>query len=394
MAQTPESGWLNLGEIRWLNLGEIQHSVMTFACKSSIQDTELLQVAPLKSINRSSKTKTLLFTWTRNPLAKENPKEFLRLGIQGAHQANQNLDGFQEGLQAGNGIYFASDPIHSYSFGNILVVVEASPDVELGFSEDSKVPLSTIKQRTPGLFYQWNSGFVGEYAFVVRDEKAIQLETAYSLAGNIPVPFKDKAPFKAPASGDWKEAFKYVQDVTSFVSDVNEGESGRKLGSHAYTRPLINLETQKLNPQGVLAAIRAEFWHFHPSVKRGWSKLYPNGSLVNNQLPNCNKNLSLGNDRVKAYKFGCASDVLRTLNRFLEGDDWRGVSLSEAFWILQASEHISKEATLPADWGGLNQLVQDQFANSGALNRANDAIVAYQILLSHFQKWSLQNWIK
>jgi len=24
VAQTPESGWLNLGEIRWLNLGEIQ----------------------------------------------------------------------------------------------------------------------------------------------------------------------------------------------------------------------------------------------------------------------------------------------------------------------------------------------------------------------------------
>jgi hypothetical protein len=25
VAQTPERGWLNLGEIRWLNLGEIQH---------------------------------------------------------------------------------------------------------------------------------------------------------------------------------------------------------------------------------------------------------------------------------------------------------------------------------------------------------------------------------
>jgi len=30
VAQTPESGWLNLGEIRWLNLGEIQHNIAMF----------------------------------------------------------------------------------------------------------------------------------------------------------------------------------------------------------------------------------------------------------------------------------------------------------------------------------------------------------------------------
>ncbi|MEI8027909.1 MAG: hypothetical protein WCI18_16280 [Pseudomonadota bacterium] len=368
-------------------------AVMTFACKSNVQDAELLQVAPVKSISRSSKTKTLLFTWTSNPLAKVNPKEFLRLGLQGAHEANQKLQDFQEGLQAGNGVYFASDPIHSYSFGNILVVVEAGPDVELGFSEDSIVPLAIIKQRTPGLFYRWNSGFVGDYAFVARDQKAIKLDTAFSMAGNSPLPFKDKAPFKTPASGDWKDAFKYVEDVTSFVNAINEGEADRKQGEKVFSKPLFTLETQKLNPHGVLAAIEAEFWHLHPNVKRGWNKLYPNGSLVNDQLPHCNKNLSVGNDKVKATKFGCAADVIRTLNRFLEGSDWRGVSISEAFLILQASEHISKEATMPSDWAGLNQLIQDQFASSGALNRANDAVAAYQVLLNHFKAWSLQNWI-
>ena len=97
---------------------------------------------------------------------------------------------------------------------------------------------------------------------------------------------------------------------------------------------------------------------------------------------------------MKATKFGCAADVIRTLKRFLEGSDWRGVSISEAFLILQASEHIAKEATMPSDWAGLNQLIQDQFASSGALNRANDAFAAYQILLTHFKTWSLQSWIK
>lgn len=239
--------------------------------------------------------KTLLFTWTYDSSAARDPKGFLRRSLVDIHKQNDALTGFVEGLQAGYGVYFAGDPINSYSFGDTLIAVEATPGQTFTVSKDSEVPVGYIQERTPGLGYYWGGGtdFAGPYAFVARELSAIKIDTAIAMSGKNGTSFRLKKPLRRDANLGWQDALGYVVDVVSLVGRIHEGEEGRAEGDKAYYKPIIDLATKKLTDQGLLDAIQAEFWHMHPQVEAGWARLFPNGSRSNSAMPKCSSNLAV-----------------------------------------------------------------------------------------------------
>lgn len=57
-----------------------------------------------------------------------------------------------------------------------------------------------------------------------------------------------------------------------------------------------------------------------------------------------------------------------------------------------ATGYLDSRSEVPASWELLIASLLKNFRDSGGADRANDAVFAYEVILNHFKKWSLQNW--
>lgn len=365
-------------------------------CKARNFNSVVQQAAREHATLRIPDTReTWLFTWTFDPRAKAEPRNFLDQGLVGGAQANRNYTEEVEGAQMGYGIYFAGDPVQSYSFGNTLVAVKATRGIDVGFQNSREASVPLIQSPLKGIFYLWGGGspFVGEYAFVARDAAVLQLDTARSFGGKTPVRFAKKARFVVGENTTWANAVDHFADVMSFLGAIAEGENGRPEGPDAYYPVLID-DAGRLNRAGVMNAIEAEFYHGHPHVLKAYDDLL-GPELRSPKLPYCTREMAEANSRARHFKTPCSLSIFQQIRNAMKEWDTSNnpnlIGLAEAAVILKAASYLPESAA-PASFLALAAALEEQFDKDGGLARAQEGVEAYRLLNSEFRAWSLQNW--
>lgn len=365
-----------------------------FSCKSRHHNESALKRsgAMHSGIVKSSSRETWLFTWTDDPSAASNPRRFLEQSLVGVDRQNAQVQGFIEGVQAGYGVYFASDPVMSHSFGNTLVVVKAVAGQDYAFSSDAVVPAHIIRSNAKGIYYMWGGGdpFVGDYAVVVRDKSLLDLNSAFSIGGKTPTGFAFKQPLNVTASTPWQEIIGRYWDVMSFLGTVHDRTHRNLLGD-----PLPVSKDKKVNDVGILLALFAEFVPPHPYVKQGYDKLFAEPNAAQ-KIPSCARQMQIAlqteNENNYRNRISCSYGVFNNLEKVLSNQSPRpDVSVTEAAEILAATG-IIKNPEKFTEWRTLsNELIR---SIQSTRDRAQEAVRSLDVLQTHFKSWSLQNWLE
>lgn len=176
--------------LRRITIAILIANVSLLGCKHNAESNVSSEVAPtrwpLGQLVWTPEHTTYVFSWTNNASLKDNYLQEMDRQLAAARVRNAQGNSVDyRSAKAGAGIYGATDPFVSKSFGKYLLIIPIAANqtlTALGGSIDGELYRNIVQSDAPGVVYPWQ-GYLQDsngqslgYAVVIRDSSILKPE--------------------------------------------------------------------------------------------------------------------------------------------------------------------------------------------------------------------------
>jgi hypothetical protein len=342
-------------------------------------------------------TKAFGFSWTNDPtLTNSNVLEKINRMFEAAAKNNKLQSVRTSDLEMGAGLYMASDPIASKSFGRKLIMAPLRTDIQKNvalFRDDMENWSNLVQDLSlPGIFYSFGGiEFVpgGGNAIVVRksgvlDESGLSV---VDLSASIGKPWFQLPP---PANATGANTEKILLAYGGNLDIFDRWNEAPLIFTGKPERPISNF--------GILLGIRSQLSSLSSALKQKIMALKDNA-----QCGVCMERLNFGfnlprlntdENRINLLKDDLFDRVIWEFHnkndRFLSGSE--EITIKQAMLILKTMEIFTEEKT-PANFKELGQMLIDDFQrNPSAYQNLTSAFLLGKEMQAHWSKEGFSKW--